>query len=74
MVGAAAMLMPASNTISVASSAGRPNVLMIIADDMNDYGSHGTIPWIKMPYLREFKRTAMTMVYRRIVVLQFYDS
>jgi len=60
IVGATAMLMPASNIISAASGARRPNVLMIIADDMNDYGSHGAFPRIKMPYLREFKQTAVT--------------
>ena len=37
MLGETAMLMPASNIISAASGARHPNVLMIIADDMNDY-------------------------------------
>ena len=43
-----------------AAGAGRPNVLMIIADDMNDYGFYDTFPGVKMPYLRAFQRTAVT--------------
>jgi arylsulfatase A-like enzyme len=35
-------------------------VLIIIADDMNDYGFHGTLPVVKTPYLDKFKRTAVT--------------
>jgi len=33
---------------------------MIVADDMNDYGFYGTLPGIKMPYLRAFQQTALT--------------
>ena len=43
-----------------AGGAKRPNVLFIIADDMNGYGFHGTIPGIRMPYLDRFKRSALT--------------
>ena len=60
MAGATAMLWPASKAASAASGTGRPNVLMIIADDMNDYGFHGRFPGIQMPYLQQFKQTAVT--------------
>jgi len=38
----------------------RPNVLILIADDMNDYGFYNTYPGVKMPYLEKFKQTALT--------------
>ncbi|MHC4173200.1 MAG: sulfatase [Planctomycetota bacterium] len=38
----------------------RPNVLIVIADDMNDYGFYRTLGEVKMPYLEKFKATAMT--------------
>ncbi|MCX7011118.1 MAG: sulfatase [Candidatus Sumerlaeota bacterium] len=42
------------------SRSARPNVLMIIVDDMNDYGFYGTHPQVRMPYLDRFKKTAVT--------------
>jgi len=60
LTGSAAMLLPVSEALSAASGANHPNVLMIIADDMNDYGFHGTLPGIKMPYLRKFQQAAVT--------------
>ncbi len=38
----------------------RPNVLVLIVDDMNDYGFYKTYPGAKMPYMDEFKKTAIT--------------
>ena len=43
-----------------ASRLKRPNVLILIADDMNDYGFYNTYPGVKMPYLEKFKQTALT--------------
>lgn len=43
-----------------AAEARRPNVLLIIADDMNDYGFYGALPGVKVPYLDSFKKTAVT--------------
>lgn len=60
MAGATTMFLPALNTMSATSGFDRPNVLMIIADDMNDYGLHSSLPGIKMPYLHKFKQTAVT--------------
>jgi len=60
VAGSAAMLLPVSKAISAALEAKRPNVLMIIVDDMNDYGFHGTLPGIRMPYLGQFKQSAVT--------------
>lgn len=37
----------------------KPNVLMIIADDMNDYGFHKTYPVLKTPYLDQFSKSAI---------------
>ncbi len=60
MAGATAALLPAAKAVSAASEGRRPNVLMIIADDMNDYGFYARFPGVKMPYLRAFQRTAVT--------------
>lgn len=38
----------------------RPNVLLIIADDMNDYGILHAYPGVKTPYLDRFRKTAIT--------------
>ena len=45
---------------AVQRMASRPNVVMIIADDMNDYGFYRTHPGVRMPYLDRFKKTALT--------------
>ncbi|MEZ5400605.1 MAG: sulfatase [Bryobacteraceae bacterium] len=37
-----------------------PNVLMLIADDMNDYGFFGAYPGVRIPNLDRFKRSACT--------------
>lgn len=58
VVGATTLLLPSSK--AMASTNKRPNVLMIIADDMNDYGFYGTFPEVKIPYLSTFKKTAVT--------------
>lgn len=60
MAGAASIFLPAHNAMSTTSGINRPNVLLIIADDMNDYGFHGKMPRIKMPYLHMFRQTAVT--------------
>lgn len=60
MTGAAAMLLSPPQSSPAASGGRRPNVLMIVVDDMNDYGFYGTLPGVKMPYLRAFQQTAVT--------------
>ncbi|WP_321996610.1 sulfatase [Draconibacterium orientale] len=45
--------------VIVASAQEKPNVLFLIADDMNDYGFYETVPQIKMPYLDNFKKSAV---------------
>ena len=60
MVGATTMFLPALGAMSTASGVDRPNALIIIADDMNDYGFYGSLPGIKMPHLRAFKQAAVT--------------
>jgi arylsulfatase A-like enzyme len=44
----------------MASETGRPNVLLIIADDMNDFGFYAALPGVKVPHLDSFKKTAVT--------------
>ncbi len=44
----------------ISSFAERPNVILIIADDMNHYGFYKTYPGTKTPYLDSFKETAIT--------------
>ena len=44
MAGATTMLLPALKAASATSAAGRPNVVMIIVDDMNDYGFLRYVP------------------------------
>jgi arylsulfatase A-like enzyme len=60
LAGSTALLLPTSKAFCAAPETGRPNVLMIIADDMNDYGFYGTLPGLKMPYLAKFKQSALT--------------
>ena len=38
----------------------RANVLMLIVDDMNDYGFYKTYPGVQTPYIDAFKETAIT--------------
>lgn len=38
----------------------RPNVVLLIADDMNGYGFLDSYPGVKMPHLRNFKKSAIT--------------
>jgi arylsulfatase A-like enzyme len=45
---------------SCSESQERYNVLMIIVDDMNDYGFYDTMPVIKTPALDKFKESAVT--------------
>ncbi|UCD49406.1 MAG: hypothetical protein JSW27_17970, partial [Phycisphaerales bacterium] len=56
VAGAASAVLPASMTRSTQPGGRRPNVLIIIADDMNDYGFYDTLPGVKMPYLRRFQQ------------------
>jgi arylsulfatase A-like enzyme len=53
--GAAACLSSCSS-----APAAPPNVLFLIADDLNDYGFYDTLPGVKMPHLDKFKETAVT--------------
>ena len=41
-------------------AANRPNVLMIIVDDMNHYGFHDTYPGIQLPHLDALKQQSIT--------------
>lgn len=41
-------------------AATRPNVVVIIADDMNGYGFYDEFPGVKMPHIATFKKTALT--------------
>lgn len=43
-----------------ATESPRPNVVLIIADDMNDFGFYGTLRGVKVPHLDSFKKTAIT--------------
>jgi len=38
----------------------RPNVLMLIVDDMNDYGFYKTYPGVKTPSIDKFRESAIT--------------
>ncbi len=60
MAGTVFAALPTPRTSLAKPSPKRPNVLMIIADDMNDYGFYRTLRGVKMPCLRKFKKTAMT--------------
>ena len=60
LAAAVALHQSAPKVIAGATGKRRPNILMIIADDMNDYGFYETYPDIQMPYLRQFMRTAVT--------------
>jgi arylsulfatase A-like enzyme len=53
----AALLM---GTTALTAAASRPNVVIIIADDMNDYGFLGAHPDAKTPRLDAFRREALT--------------
>ena len=46
--------------LSSAEPASRPNILMIIVDDMNHYGFHGSYPGIRMPALDQLKQQSIT--------------
>jgi len=39
---------------------GRPNVVFIIADDMNGYGFYNEFPGVIMPHLEAFRKSAIT--------------
>jgi len=52
--------MPETTCSSAAPCSARPNVVMIIVDDMNDYGFYGVHPLVKIPHLSRFKRSALT--------------
>lgn len=41
-------------------SLSKPNVLMLIVDDMNHYGFYGTYPGIQMPHLDKLKSESIT--------------
>lgn len=41
-------------------AAAQPNVLLIIADDMNGYGFHHEYPGVKTPHLDKFRASAVT--------------
>jgi len=43
-----------------AAEAPRPNVVFIIADDMNGYGFYEGFPGVKVPHIEAFKKTAVT--------------
>ena len=60
--GQAAILssLPAMLQARSPSESDRMNVLMIITDDMNDYGFYNTYPGIHMPHLQAFRRSALT--------------
>ena len=60
VAGATATFLPTSGILSAAFNARRPNVVMINAEDMNDYGFYGKFPGIKTPYLRKFQEGAAT--------------
>ncbi len=45
---------------SVVAEEDRPNVLMLIVDDMNDYGFYKTYPGLRIPYIDAFKQSAIT--------------
>ena len=60
MAGMSAAFFSCTSATATALGGRRPNVVMIIADDMNDYGFYGRLPGIKMPHLSAFKRTAVT--------------
>jgi len=51
---------PAPPTDGNSNQPSRPNVVMIIADDMNGYGFYGEHRGVRMPYLDRFKETALT--------------
>jgi len=44
----------------VVSAAAHPNVLLIIADDMNGYGFYHRFPGVKTPHLDRFRDSAVT--------------
>jgi arylsulfatase A-like enzyme len=60
MTGLMSTLLPLSVFNSCAKIQKQPNVLFIIADDMNDYGFYDVYPGVKMPYLEKFKKNALT--------------
>lgn len=43
-----------------AQRSARPNVVFIVADDMNDYGFMHALPGVQTPHLDEFRRSAIT--------------
>lgn len=59
MAGALCLALPSCRLLSLSQPRKRPNVLFIIADDMNDYGFYNTYPGIKMPYLNTFCKSAL---------------
>ena len=42
------------------SAVKRPNVVLIVTDDLNAYGFYGTHPDAVMPHIEDFKDTAVT--------------
>ncbi|MEM9160669.1 MAG: sulfatase [Verrucomicrobiota bacterium] len=52
-----------ASTLSAQTNDQRPNVLMIIVDDMNDYGFYNAYPGTRIPYLDAFKKQAVTFRY-----------
>lgn len=52
-------LLPAVSSAELVSQK-HPNVLFLIADDMNDYGFYKTYPGVKTPYLDKFLKSALT--------------
>ncbi len=60
LASASALLPNLLSAIHHASGTNRMNVLMIITDDMNDYGFYKGYPGIQMPYLDAFRESALT--------------
>ncbi len=57
--GAVSCPLGVSGIVQANENRNRPNVLMIIADDMNDYGFYEALGGVRMPYLERSKNTAI---------------
>lgn len=55
----AATAVTASFPVFLKAQRKRPNIVMLIADGMNDYGFYGTYAGVHMPKLQKFKQTAV---------------
>lgn len=59
-LGTALLAALAFLSLDAAPAPARPNVVVIIADDMNGYGFYRQFPGVQMPHLEAFKKTAIT--------------